>query len=232
LTIEPRLVTTEGEWLSPAARAQIEAIFHCTVRETYGASECLVIASECGHGWCHVNSDWAVLEPVDRAYRPIPAGCVSHTVLLTNLANRVQPIIRYDLGDSVLVRPDPCPCGSPFPAIRVEGRRDDIISIPAADGGMVPVPPLVLASVAEETPGVSRFQIVQVDPRTLRVRLETEVGADRDRIWKELHSRLYGYLVAQEVPSVKVELVLEEPQRDPLSGKFRQVVVQCQAAAC
>ncbi len=232
LTIEPRLVTTEGEGLSPAARAQIEGTFSCTVRETYGASEFLVIASDCGHGWCHVNSDWVVLEPVDRAYQPIPAGNASPTVLLTNLANRVQPIIRYDLGDRVLVRPDPCPCGSPFPAIRVEGRRDDIMYLPAADGRMVPVSPLVLGAVAEETPGVRRFQIVQVDPRTLRVRLETEVGADRDRTWKELHSRLYEYLVAQGVPSVKGELALEGPQRDPLSGKYRQVVVQCQGAAC
>jgi len=229
LIIEPAVVTTEGEGLTPAARAQIEATFHCTVREAYGASECLVIASDCGYGWCHVNSDWVVLEPVDRAYQPIPAGNASHTVLLTNLANHVQPIIRYDLGDSVLVRPDPCPCGSPFPAIRVEGRRDDIMYMPAADGRMVPVPPLVLGSVAEETPGVRSFQI---HPRTLHVRLETGVGADRDRICKELHSRLYECLVAQGVPSVKVELALEDPQRDPLSGKFRQVVVQCQAVAC
>ena len=54
----------------------------------------------------------------------------------------------------------------------------------------------------------------------------------RARTWKELHSRLYGYLAAQGVPSVKVELALEDPQRDPLSGKFRQVVVQSPGAEC
>ncbi len=230
LTIEPELVTTEGEWLSPAVRTQIEATFPCMVRETYGASEFLVIASDCGHGWCHVNSDWVVLEPVDRAYRPILPGYASHTVLLTNLANRVQPIIRYDLGDSVLVSPDPCPCGSPFPAVRVEGRRDDIMYVHAADGRTVPLPPLVLGSVAEETPGVRRFQIIQVDPNTLHIRLETEVGADRTHTWKELHSRLYGYLAAQGVPSIKIELALEDPQSDLVSGKFRQVVVQSPGA--
>jgi putative adenylate-forming enzyme len=232
LTIEPELVTTEGEWLSPSARAQIEATFPCTIRETYGASEFLVIASDCGHGWCHVNSDWVVLEPVDRAYRPILPGYASHTVLLTNLANRVQPIIRYDLGDSVLVRPDPCPCGSPFPAIRVEGRREDTMYMHAADGRMVPLPSLVLGSVAEETPGVRRFQIVQVDPGTLHVRLETEVGAERANTYKELHLRLCGYLAAQGVSSVKIELAPEDPQSDPVSGKFRQVVVRSQVAEC
>ncbi len=68
LLIDPRLVTTEGEWLAPATRSSIEAAFHCTVRDTYGASEFLVIASDCGHGWCHVNSEWVVLEPVARAF--------------------------------------------------------------------------------------------------------------------------------------------------------------------
>ena len=228
LTIEPELVTTEGEWLSPAARAQIETTFHSTVRETYGASEFLVIASDCGHGWCHVNGDWVILEPVDHAYQPVPPGRASQKALLTNLANRDQPIIRYDLGDSVMVSPAPCPCGSPFPAIRVEGRRDDIMYVRATDGRMVPLLPLVLSSVVEETPGVRRFQIVQVDPGTLHIRLETEVGAERASTWKELHYRLYSYLAAQGVPFVRIELAPEDPRSDPVSGKFRQVVVRSQ----
>jgi hypothetical protein len=37
--------------------SQIESTFSTTVRETYGASEFLVLASECGHGWCHVDGD-------------------------------------------------------------------------------------------------------------------------------------------------------------------------------
>jgi phenylacetate-CoA ligase len=128
------------------------------------------------------------------------------------------------------MRLDPCPCGSPFPAIRVEGRRNDIMYMHAADGRMVPLLPLVLSSVVEETPGVRHFQIIQVDPRTLHVRLETEVGADRIRTWKELHSRLDRYLAAQGVSSIKVELALEDPQRDPVSGKLRQVLVLSSAA--
>ena len=36
----------------------------------------------------------------------------SHTVLITNLANWVQPIIRYNLGDSITAISGPCSCGS------------------------------------------------------------------------------------------------------------------------
>ena len=83
--------------------------------------------------------------------------------------------------------------------------------------------PLALVSLFEEVPAVSRFQILQVDPITLRIRLETEAGTDRIYTWEELHRRLRGYLTVQGVPTVKIELDLAEPQRDPVSGKFRQV---------
>jgi len=226
LPIDPRLVTTEGEWLAPATRRSIEEAFHCTVRDTYGASEFLVIASDCGHGWCHINSEWVVLEPVDRAFLPVLPGQASHTVLLTNLVNRVQPIIRYDLGDRVTVSPEPCSCGSPYPAIRVEGRREEILYLPDVSGRMVPLLPLAFISICEETPGVNVFQIIQVDPTTLRVRLETEAGADRAYIWEDLHRRLHDYLATQAVSTINLELAPEGPQRDPVSGKLCQLLVQ------
>ena len=49
-----------------------------------------------------MNADWVLLEPVESDYCPTLLGEASHTVLLGNLANRVRPIIRYDLGDSII----------------------------------------------------------------------------------------------------------------------------------
>src|SRR3989304_6154238 len=135
LRINPVSVTTGGEWLSTAVRNEIPAGFNCLVRDGYGAAEFVGIALECRRGCLHLNSDWVILEAVDDRYRPVPPGQASHTSLLTNLANRLQPMIRYDLGDSITVSPDPCACGSPFPVIYVEGRRDDILAFQAAGGG-------------------------------------------------------------------------------------------------
>ena len=55
------------------------------------------------------------MEPVDDAYQPVPRRRTSHTVLVTNLANRVQPLIRYDLGDRVQVAPARAPAAARFP---------------------------------------------------------------------------------------------------------------------
>ncbi len=117
LRVHPLIVELGGESFGTDRRARIAAAFgEDVVHDSYSASECLVMAFDCPQGWLHVNADWVILEPVEADYSPTPPGRQSHTVLLTNLANRVQPIIRYDLGDSVTARPDPCPCGNPLPA--------------------------------------------------------------------------------------------------------------------
>jgi phenylacetate-coenzyme A ligase PaaK-like adenylate-forming protein len=61
-------------------------------------------------------------------------GTKGSRVLLTNLYNFVQPIIRYEIDDIVTLSRAPCPCGSFLPLIQsVEGRMKDQLWI-AADG--------------------------------------------------------------------------------------------------
>jgi hypothetical protein len=43
----------------------------------------------------------------------VPPGTRSDGLLVTNLANYVQPVIRYQLGDSVVISDEGCGCGSP-----------------------------------------------------------------------------------------------------------------------
>lgn len=165
LRIHPMMVELGGESAGTDRRSRIARAFGGdVVHDSYSASECLVMAFECTEGWLHVNADWVILEPVEADYSPTPPGRRSHTVLLTNLANRVQPIIRYDLGDAVTERPDPCPCGRPLPAIRVEGRCDDVLHLTGPDGNTVDVLPLAVGSVIDENPGVLRGQLLKSGP--------------------------------------------------------------------
>jgi phenylacetate-coenzyme A ligase PaaK-like adenylate-forming protein len=225
LTIAPACLWSGGEYLAPAARTEIERAFDCPIANEYGASECMSIAFGCREGWLHVNADWVVLEAVDRDYRPTPPGAPSHTALLTNLANRVQPVIRYDLGDSIIVKPEPCACGNPLPAIQVEGRRDDIVALAAADGRIVRLLPLALSTVVEEATGVHRFQIVQDAADRLRLRLDVAGDSARQAAWRLAAAALRDYLRHQSLPNVRVALDRRPPATEPRSGKLRQVVV-------
>lgn len=119
LAIHPNMIIFGGECLTQPVREQIVAAFQCDVHNGYATSEFHGIAFECQRGRLHVNSDWVILEPVDTDYHPVPPGIPSHTVLLTNLINRVQPFMRYEIGDSVTSYPNVCPCGNPLPSIHV-----------------------------------------------------------------------------------------------------------------
>ena len=208
-----------GEALSPSTRTLVADAFDCPVHNEYGASECLSIGYACRLGAVHVNADYVVLEPVDRDYNPVPPGELSHTVLLTNLANAVQPIIRYDLGDRVRAHAAPCPCGNPLPAIDLEGRADDILALRAADGRIVKLPPLAVSTVVEDGARVHRFQIVQDAADGLALRLPR---GDR-RHWNDAQGALREYLCAHGLDNVGVRLDAGEPQ-EARDGKLRQVV--------
>src|SRR5690606_3636717 len=170
-------------------------------------------------------TDWLLLEPVDEHLRPVPAGQVSHSVLLTNLANTVQPLIRYALGDRVRLETAPCDCGSPLPTIDVVGRHDDILRLRGGAGRTVALLPLALSTVMEEGAGVFDFQIVQRDDHTLVVRLP-EQGAAGEQALARCRDALVAF--AREHGVVPLRVLGELGQAVPRgrSGKSCRVQVK------
>jgi phenylacetate-coenzyme A ligase PaaK-like adenylate-forming protein len=222
LAIRPREIWTGGERLSDAQRGQITEAFGCVVRDDYGASEFPAIAWDCGHGALHVNADWILLEPVDERHRPVPPGVASHTALLTNLANRVQPLIRYDLGDSITVLDGACACGSTLPAIQVEGRCDDVIALRNPSGDPVKLLPLAITTVLEDDVGVYRFQVLKAGETALVLRLAPETAhADASLRCRKALER---FLSAQGLSNVRVDVERRALDGHPISGKLRRVV--------
>lgn len=219
LLCAPRAIWHGGEWMSPECRRMVERAFGTRVAGDYGASEFMNIAFECEKGELHVNSDWVILEPVDERGQPVPVGRPSANVLLTNLANRVQPFIRYELGDSVTVVPGACGCGRHFPRVRVDGRRDEILRFANAEGERIPVMPLALTTAVEEGSGVHRFQVEQTGPRRVHVRVE---GGGEKAIAK-VRKSLTAWLDRQGLPGIAVTVQPGRIAAHPVSGKFRQV---------
>lgn len=225
LRIAPRCVTTGGETLSGAVRERITQVFGAPVRNSYGASEFLPLAWECPHGHLHVNEDWVVLEPVDERQRPLPDGQRSHNVLLTNLANLVQPLIRYDLGDQVTFTGRRCSCGSALPVIEVEGRSDDVMRVPSQRKGQhVSLLPMALCTVVEEECGVFDFQLQQQGPNTLVLRLPQQ-GEAAEAAVQRCRDALQHFALTQGAEPIQVlgELGCEVPRGR--SGKACRVAL-------
>jgi phenylacetate-coenzyme A ligase PaaK-like adenylate-forming protein len=221
LNIHLHELWTGGETMSPCMRSRIERVLQCRVRNSYGSSEFLAMGWECSHGHMHLNSDWVLLEPVDEHNRPVPGGQPSCGVLLTNLANRVQPLIRYQMGDQVTLSDAPCNCGSPLPVIEVKGRQDDILHMQGVSH-VVPLLPLALSTVLEEEAGVFDFQLRQRDDHTLVLRLP-QAGETGRLALERCRQALQAYCSAQGTTRIQVLGELGQPIPRGRSGKLCRI---------
>lgn len=120
-----KAVFTTAEVLLPEWRDRIEATFGCRVADNYGCAECCDPGIECEHGVMHQTIESTV---VDVAARPdgLPE------LLLTDLHNCSQPLIRYRVGDLVeRATSDRCACGRALPLLgRPIGRSGDNLILP------------------------------------------------------------------------------------------------------
>ena len=167
----------------------------------------------------HVNADYVVLEPVEHDGSPTPPGELSHTVLLTNLANAVQPIIRYDLGDRVREHVGPCPAAIRCRRSTSKAATDDILALRAADGRIVKLPPLAISTVVEDGAHIHRFQIVQDAADSLALKLCRPIANEA----RPRSMRCAPILVRTGSPTSACVSTPSEPQ-ESRDGKLRQVV--------
>ncbi len=217
LRIAPRSVLSGSEVLTPETRRRAGRAWGKVLFDEYGTTDCGGIAAECDrHQGMHLQEDLAIVEVVDRENRPVPAGVYGEKLLVTVLGNFTQPLIRYELDDSVrLSTLDRCPCGRPSGLIDdIQGRVHEILTFPGATGGAVRVHPIVFHEIADTLP-VSGWQVLQeIDGLKLLLsgaRGELDKEALADAIGRELARR--GAIV----PRVEVKEVASIPQA--ASGK-------------
>lgn len=218
LQIEPALFSMGGETLTDDLRERVGRAFPSLkygIADTYGCTECLALSFECSHGRKHLNEDWVILEAVDEAMQPVPDGTLSATVLLTVLANEVQPFIRYDLGDCVRFYEDSCPCGSPFRSFQVQGRQATLVRV-----GEVTLSPLVFDLEHEHA---QRIQLVQTGERDFEVRIQMANDVAAGRVFQEVIESVKRVFRDNGLDDVAVRESEKLPEFTA-SGKFHEVV--------
>jgi len=212
LRLNLRSVTSMSEAITPAERAAVAESFGVPVIDMFVSTEGLVGHSEPGGALLTFASDNCLAECVDEDGRPVADGVPSAKVLITNLHNLTQPLIRYELTDRFT------PAGtSPGGALRagVEGRSDDVFRY--REGS---VHPFVLGAPLLHAPAVREYQIRQ-----------TERGADIAAVIDgdfdpavvmaavERHLREAG-LAGPQVRVCRVGAL----DRDPMTSKIRRFV--------
>jgi len=221
-----RLVACFGEVLHTPVAGLIGSVFGRPPVDYYNCDEIGNIAWECDveSFHLHVNHDTCVVEVVDDAGEPVPAGSPGR-VIVTNLYNCTMPFIRYDLGDRAILEGSAV-CGHPGMAIRsIEGRDDDFFR--TSDGRLIS-PRSVFQAAWESLPveglgdqlfrWIRALQIVQECVDSVTVRVEPGVEYDPG-MWQGLDDRF-----RQLGPTFRVSVEeVDRLPRDP-SGKLRQVI--------
>jgi phenylacetate-coenzyme A ligase PaaK-like adenylate-forming protein len=134
-------------------RIAVTEAFGVPVTDVFASTEGLVGHSEPGGTVLTFAGDTCIAECTDDEGRPVPDGVASSKVLVTNLHNLTQPIIRYELTDRFTPRgvsEGGCLRAS------VEGRADDVFRY-----GGVSVHPFAIGAPLLHAPAVREFQIRQ-----------------------------------------------------------------------
>jgi phenylacetate-coenzyme A ligase PaaK-like adenylate-forming protein len=213
LRIAPRSVTAMSELLTPRDRAAIAEAFGVPVIDQFASTEGLVGQSEPGGSVLRFASDLCLTELVDADNQPVPDGTTSAKVLVTNLHNLTQPLIRYELTDR-FVRP-PGSSHSGYLRARVEGRADEPFRY-----GRLEVHPHVLRSPLVAAAAVREYQVRQTE-RGVDVACVADGAVTAGELAARLEQGLRRAGLAQ--PRVCVRMV-DAISRDPLTGKARRFI--------
>ena len=162
LCISPRLVFTSAEVLTEETRRLAEQVWGRVLFNQYSATESGILAAECeAHKGMHLLEDQVIVEVVDEDNRPVQPGVYGHKLLITVLFGCTQPLIRYELSDSIRLVADLCPCGRPFTLIEgIQGRNEEALNLPNLARKMIAVQPNLFHRVLDVVPA-GEWQVVQ-----------------------------------------------------------------------
>ena len=163
----PKFVWTTSAPLPDSQRKLIERAFNAPVCDQYGSCEIRWIAQQCPEcGGLHVNTEHVHIEFVDDNNMPVPKGEYGRT-LLTNLEDKVFPLIRYENGDRGRWLDGQCPCGRTLPMIdSVKGRESESFVLPSGKT----INGEFLTTIFDSNPDlVSGFRVVQHKDRSITV---------------------------------------------------------------
>ena len=113
----PRRVRHLPSGCTTTSATTIARVFGCRVANGYGGRDAGFIAHECPTGGMHITAEDIVVEIVDGEGRPQPAGMAGE-IVVTHLATRDFPFVRYRTGDIGVLDAGRCACGRGLPMLQ------------------------------------------------------------------------------------------------------------------
>jgi phenylacetate-CoA ligase len=194
----PGIVTSSSETLTPELRELIRTGIGAPVVDNYATTEGLTGISAPDDDVVMLAEDSCIVEALE------------DKLLITNLENRVQPLIRYELNDRFTIV-----ASDGLLRVRVQGRADPVLR-----WGDVAVHPLAIRSELVRTPAVLDYQVRQT-AGGIDLEVLAPGGVDADH----LRGRVVAALADAGVPRPSVTVrAVPALDRDPRTGKLARFV--------
>lgn len=221
---KPKLVMTYAEVLTVEDRELFKNKFGCKVIEIYQASEGQM-ASACKCGNLHINEDLVYIELYDQDGNEITdCSQIASKVIVTNLVNYAQPLIRYEMNDLIQLG-GKCPCGSNFRTIdKIVGRSDDILYFYGRQNREIihVFPDLFARWIITQNDNIREFRVVNTKINEIEVTidlLKEQTGIDAS-----LKNRLLDELLPFGIPCPKIDVKCASIELSPDKNKFKRFV--------
>jgi len=213
----PKAIWVTAEPSDPSQRHFIETIFKAKTFNQYGSSEILHIAAECSEKMgLHIHADARYVEVVDSHDELLPTGEIGN-IVVTDLENRVMPLIRYKIGDLGSLKGGRCRCGLSLPLMNnIVGRKLDMIRL---RNGKTIYGHIFASILFRYSRQIRQFQVHQVLPDKIIVRIIPHRGRKVEAIKGEVMREFHKY--TENMVSYSFEIV-RQIEREK-SGKLRYV---------
>lgn len=222
LHLNLQMIACSAEVLTDEHYRYLKETFGCPVINNYCSTEGGELAMSCSEGHLHINTDWVIIEPVDEQGNPAEEDTISAGVLITDLTNFVQPVIRYYVDDHARIIHKPCPCGSPLPIIEVLGRQNDSF---IWNGRAISSAPL--DSQMPEITGLLDYQFVQSGADSVCFHYEPGPGFDQNDTLHTIRTLFERFLAANDGEGIRLTFVRGGIAKNPSGGKNKHIVNLC-----
>lgn len=210
-----RVAFVTSERLYDHQREKIEQVFGCPVANGYGGRDAGFIAHQCPSGSMHITAEDIIVEIIDADGRVLPPG-QSGEIVVTHLATRDYPFVRYRTGDVGTLSTGGCACGRSLPVLQdIQGRSTDFLV--GQDGTVMHG--LALIYILRDLPGIASFKITQESLQLTRVDIVRGEGfvTTNEQAIEDVFKQRLGQ-------GVTVEFNYCDEIKPEKSGKFRYVI--------
>ena len=193
-------------------KKEIENAFSCRVHDFYGAAERVCYLFTCEKGNYHIQQEYGFTELI-----PIEKGSNVCRVISTGFWNTAMPLIRYELGDTVIRSDKECECGRKLPCVeRIEGRKGDIVRTTSGrEFG-----PAILTHLLYGTNNIIESQIIQDKIDHLRI----DFIPNKNFCKKDMNS--FRTLIEIHLPTKEIQVEFRRvcKIKRTVSGKLQPII--------